>query len=159
MQTLSKQSNVVPGAIALYAIPIYNISNIIGNQIYINDDSLVFRFDFANDSLIIDYASKSTDPGSINEYVIDGFIPGQSDSIDTQLALIKQFRLLIVYRESDGVFKFIGSRHTGLKCQSTYSSGNGTKRKGYDIEFSGSITPKVEPCSGVLDCKGLQIPL
>jgi hypothetical protein len=155
METLTKKPNVLPGAVTLYATPIYNVTNIIDDLIYINDSSLLYKFECAIDSLKIELSDARSDAGLLNNCNITAFIPGWSSFNDKILTKIKQFRFLVIYQETDGEFRFLGSRHSGLYFSATFNS----DPKGHNIAFTGSISSQILPSDNSVSCKSVLIQL
>lgn len=142
MNYINRIKDFVPGISSIYALPIYNIAGIDGDKISVRDESMYFKFDFANDSESSNYKPVISDMGDLYEISIQGFLPGESVINNKLLNLIRKYRYLVIYRESDGSYRMAGNARTGLRMNLEYFS---TPNKGYRIEFFGQLLNPPKP--------------
>lgn len=142
MKYINRIKDFVPGISSIYALPIYNIAGIDGDKISVKDEEMFFKFYFANDSEIASYKPVVSDRGDLYEISIQGFLPGESIINNKQLNLIRKYRYLVIYMESDGSYRLVGNAHTGLKMNLEYLS---SPAKGYRIEFFGQLLSHPKP--------------
>lgn len=158
MITINKVKDFVPGVLKLFAIPIYNIQSIVNDVIAIKDENAYYKIVFANDSLQADYTPQKSENGDYYQIDISGFIPGESVQNTKVLNIIRKYRFVVIYQESDGTFRWAGNKSTGLLLNLTYSSGNADNpAKGYNLVFEGSLLNHPKPSQPYVLLNGQQI--
>lgn len=146
MPVINRIKDFVPGLITLYAIPIYNIEKIVNEEVFIIDKDAYYRFILATDSLAADYEPVKSDEGEIYDHTITGFLPGESVVNTKVLNIIRKYRFLVIYQESDGTFRWLGNKDAGLQMNIRYNSGNrDNTAKGYNISFTGKLLLHAKP--------------
>ncbi len=160
MVTINRIKDFTPGILNLFAIPIYNIGKIEGDIISIKSATAYYNFVFANDSLKADYTPKKTERGEFYDINITGFIPGESVTNTKILNIIRRYRYLIVYQESDGTYRWAGGMNAGLQMDIKYSSGGGNdNNKGYAVSFSGILLTHPKPSKPYINLNDTSIEL
>ncbi len=140
MITLSKNKQVLPGLVKLYAIPVFNVQNIIGNRVYVINPDYIYQFLVANDSLKATTKPVKSDRGKHYNISIQASMPGRSDYNDSVLDYIRNHKVALVYQESDGSFKRAGTKHTGFDFTYTYDTGgNDNFFQGYRLQFNAEL--------------------
>jgi hypothetical protein len=160
MITINRIKDFVPGVLNIYALPIYNVDTIVNDIISIKDTNAYYKIQFASNSMKVVYNPVKTERGEYYEASISGFIPGESVANTKVLNIIRKYRCIVIYQESDGSFRWAGSRSTGFIINMTYNSGNDANpNKGYNIAFEAQLLDHPKPSKPYLVYQGQQIGL
>jgi hypothetical protein len=146
MITINRIKDFTPGILNLFAIPIYNIGKIENDVISLRNAIAYYQLVFANDSLKANYTPQKSDAGEYYQIDIEGFMPGESVVNTKILNIIRKYRFLVIYQESDGTYRWTGGMNAGLQMELDYNSGAGNDNaKGYSIRFTGVLLNHPKP--------------
>lgn len=143
MRTITKNSNQVDGAVALFAVPCNNVSSINGFKISLIDTSWFYKLDCAFDSIDVQKELKKSKPGSSYQVTVSCFIPGTISTNEDLLHECAPYKFIVVYQNTDGAYMRIGSKNVGLEISYSHTT-KGTI--GYNVAFTGQITSPEYPC-------------
>jgi len=151
METINRIKDLSPGIVKLFALPIYNIEKIVNDTVFIKDTNAYYLFNFASDSILVEYEPIKDDQGDSYQIDISGFLPGESILNTKKLNIIRKYRYLIIYQESDGSFRMTGNYNAGLQMSIKYNSGNrDNQTKGYYVYFSAKLLNHPKPSTPYL---------
>lgn len=143
MKTISKTTNQLPGLIALYAIPSWNISSIDGAAITLVSTNDVYNFQFSNDSLQHECKPVESDAGTYYEHKVTGQIFGRSQENTDELQAIKNTKFIVLLMDENLQWKRLGSVENPLTLVYEYTSA----KPGYNITFSYTDTCEYYPAA------------
>ncbi len=141
MQTVTKQSDMLPGYVKLIVIPVRNISSIADNLVNVISYDDVFLIQSSIESLHHTAKQIDGEQGKYYEHSVSAVLHGYTHAIADQLEDLSIGPVVVLMQTDDASWIRLGETDNALSFTADFD----TERPGYDILITGELPYKSMP--------------
>jgi hypothetical protein len=110
----------------------------VSDEIILEDGAEMFSAEFNKLTKKFQEEVKETNAGTHHEFVINATLPGNVNENVLALGTMLFHRFLVIFKEKNGVYRFLGNEDSGAKITYNYTSGDGDSSRNRIIKITWS---------------------
>jgi hypothetical protein len=148
VQELSAAQRIFPGGVCdIFFTPIENVltwpvvnpeTGGIDDEIILREGTVLHTADFNNPTQRFQEETKKSQAGTHHEFLISATLPGNVNENVLTLGTMLFHRYLVVFKEKNGVWRFLGNEDSGAEISYQYTSGDRDSSRNRNIRITWS---------------------